>query len=606
MAEGTEVQDLLRHDTPFYAENVAKIVSAKGDVIPLVPRKAQLELDAKLEAQHAAGQPMRAIVCKARKLGFSSWVQIKMLQRVTQNANHRALTVAHDGKTAAELFDIGSTAYDHLPTDPELAYLRPPTSGERRSGTTRQLVFGQPARKLRQAGDLGLNSKLYVDTAREIQGGRGFTYHSMHLSEVAFWESEQKMTSLLNAVPREHGTMVIIESTANGFNHFQKRWQRAEDGISAYVTVFAPWHEEPSYQIPFPSEEEKARFVDTIGTGPYGEDEPNLVETYRCTPEQLNWRRMMIADECNDDINTFHQEFPSNPEEAFVASGSTVFAKHLIQRVKDRTKVTDEQAVPGYFEGADHRTVSTRSGTIQVPQKVLWTPDPKGDWRMWAPPVTEESETGKPKDEQEPLGQYIVPADVAGGEAGTDLAWNAIHVIDHRTREQVAEYRSKCDEAELALQMILAGLFYNRAWLAPEITGGWGLSVARIIALDYRYPAVHRRKQLEGTKQKLQDRLGWDTNTKTKPMIEANMRELLRTDSHGIRSGMLATEMSTYVTDARGRSGPQEGAFSDLLMAYMIGQYLAHEIALRDRKSLGGGQVIDMRTRKTVNQGMGY
>lgn len=601
-----EVADLLRNDTPFYAENVAKIVSANGDVVPLVPRKAQLELDAKLEAQHAAGQPMRAIVLKARKLGFSTWVQIKMLQRVTQNANHRALTVAHDSKTAAELFDIGANAYANLPDDPSVAYLKPTISSQRDSGTTKQLVFGQPARQLRQAGDLGLNSKLYVDTAKEVQGGRGFTYHSLHLSEVAFWDSEQKMTSLLNAVPRVHGTMVVIESTANGYNHFQKRWDRAAKGLGAYVTVFAPWHEEPSYMLPFASEEERDRFIETIGTGPYGADEPDLVETHGCTPEQLNWRRLMIADECNDDVQTFHQEFPSTPEEAFVASGSTVFAKHLIQKVKDRAQNLDPQGEVGRFVGEDFRDVRTRSGTIEVPQKVIWTPDAAGDWRMWEPPVTEESEKHKPEAERRPVGQYVAAADVAGGDAGADLAWNAIQVIDHREKEQVAEYHSKVDEAALAYEMLLAGLFYNHAWLAPEITGGWGLSVARILALDYRYGPVHRRKNPDGVREKLQDRLGWDTNTKTKPMIEGNMREMLQAGTHGVHSAALAAEFSTYVTDERGRSAPQEGSFSDLLMAYMIGQYLARTIPLKDRNSQNTGTVVDMTTRRIINPGMGY
>jgi hypothetical protein len=35
-------------------------------------------LDEALERQRAAGQPMRAIILKARKLGFSTWVQAKL------------------------------------------------------------------------------------------------------------------------------------------------------------------------------------------------------------------------------------------------------------------------------------------------------------------------------------------------------------------------------------------------------------------------------------------------------------------------------------------------------------------------------------------------
>ena len=599
-----EFRELLRSDTPFYAEQVLKIAGADGDVVPLVPRKAQLDLDRALEQQHAAGLPMRAIILKARKLGFSTWVQAKQFQRATQHANHRALTVAHDSTTAAELHDMSETMYANLPSDPDLAFLKPPIANRRGSGTDRFIRFGQDVRSLREAGDRGLNSTISIDTASEVQAGRGFTYHSLHCSEVAFWNDKRKFTALLNAVPPIHGTMVVLESTANGFNHFKERWDRAVAGRSRYAWIFAPWHEEPTYRMDFVSPEERERFIATIGTGPYGAEEPDLIEQFKVTPEQLYWRRLMIADECSDDINDFHQEFPSTPEEAFVSSGRTVFAKTHIARVRDRTKVTDP-SIPtaetpgpkrGELKGQNHLTRPTRAGTIDIPRSALWTPSSTGAWRVWEEPVLAETEQGDDLPNI-PVGQYVVAADVAGGQS-EDAAHNAIQVIDHRTREQVAEYKSQVDEADLALQVLLAGVYYNRAWLAPEITGGWGLSVARILALDYHYPRVYTRKSLEGVNQKRQDRLGFDTNTKTKPLIEANFRDLLKSGEHGIRSAALAAELGTYVVDDRNKSGPQEGSFSDLLMAYMIGQWLAHEIPYRARSS--GGNVIQMSTHRSM------
>ena len=600
-----EFRELLRTDTPFYAEQCLKIVGESGDVVPLVPRKAQLELDAALEKQRAAGEPMRAIVCKARKLGFSTWVQGKIFQRTTLNAQHRALTVAHDSKTAAVLYDMAETMWEQMEVEPGLEFLKPEVVNRRSSGTERSVRFGNKARSLRDQGDLGLNSTLDIGTAKEVQAGRGFTIHSLHCSEVAFWDNPQKLTALLNAVPKVAGTLIVLESTAYGYNDFHKRWVRAMEGNSAYVPIFAAWHEEPSYTRPFASPEERARFVDSIGTGLYGAEEPDLIEMFGCTPEQLNWRRLAIADDCGDDIHNFHQEYPSTWEEAFVASGHTTFPKAHIARVRDRTKVTDpsiptaENPGPerGSFEGSDIDIRVTRSGTVEVPRKVIWTPG-DGPWRVWEQPITEEIES-QDDEPSIPVGQYVVTADVAGGEVGTGLAHNAIQVIDHRTREQVAEYRSQVDEADLALQCLLAAVAYNKAWVAPEVTGSWGLSVARILALDYHYPRVFKRKRLEGTSQKHEDRLGFDTNTKTKPLLEANMRDLLKSGEHGIRSAMLAAELGTYVVNEKGKSGPLEGSFSDLLMAYMIGQFLCQEISYRKR-SAGTNNVIRMSSHRSM------
>jgi hypothetical protein len=59
---------------------------------------------------------MRAIILKARKLGFSTWVQAKFMQRVTQMPFQYALTVAHRG-AAAVLYDMASLMWERLPND---------------------------------------------------------------------------------------------------------------------------------------------------------------------------------------------------------------------------------------------------------------------------------------------------------------------------------------------------------------------------------------------------------------------------------------------------------------------------------------------------------
>ena len=518
----------------------------------------------------------------------STWTQGKMIQRTTQRPNHRALVVAQDRKTGGELFAIGETMYAYLPVPPMVPedwQVKPPLANQRRSS---ELFFGEEGRRSRALGHLGLNSSLRVDTAGEFEAGRGFTLHSLHVSEIAFWPNiTRKLTSLLNAVPDEPETMVVIESTANGHNHFKTLWDAAEAGESDYIPVFVGWHEEPSYMKPFLTEMEREEFIATIGTGPYGEDEPDLQARFGCTPEQLNWRRHAIRNRAQGDLRIFHQEFPAEPDEAFLATGRQVFSTAIVSRIISELREDPPEAEHGSLNPTGWFTKKTRGGDVQVPTGVELAESPDdparvAKWTFYEHPITEATEDRK-------VGQYIVAADVAGGEEDEtgQSAWHALQVIDHRTRIQVAEYRSRIDPDLFSLEAYLVALYYNRAWLAVETTGGWGAPIARRVWREYGYNRMYFRKSLERKKEKQEDRLGWDTNRVTKQFLESTATELLREGSHGIRSIDLSREMLTYVRNARGGTGPESGKFSDLLMAWMIGQQVAGEIPLRPERRPG-------------------
>lgn len=589
MTVTAELRAALRDDFSFYAPECLKIIDREGRLVPFEPKVPQLALDRELEEQRARGEPMRALILKARKIGFSTYCQGKAIQRTTQRENHRALTVAQDTSTAGELFDMGEVMYVNLPDDPELG-IKPKIRNRR---ARRALYFGESASVARLKGDLGLNSSFVVDTAKEVEAGRGFTYHTLHLSEVAFWPDPRKMISLLNAMPDIAETLAIQESTANGFNHFKKSWDRAIAGDSGWIAHFEPWLNEPLYVLPFLDENELERFVETIGTGPFGQDEPGLIEL-GATPEQLNWRRRTIEMNFEGDVRLFKQEFPATDGEAFLSSGETVFSPLMIERVIREAKLTDPERAPrpeergttvaefGRLAVTKTKTVATPYGRMEIPDKFEWKPAPftervEGFWRVWEMPRKEErSEHG---DVLKRAGQYVVAMDPASGEiveAGRG-ARHAIVVIDHESRKQVAEYVSR-EDADLAVeQMYLACLFWNLAWAALEITGGYGLSGARRFTRVYKYAKFYRRREALAPLDHELKRMGWSTDSITKPLMEDEAAKLLREGTHGIRSRFIPHEMQTYIRDERGRTGPEEGNYADRLMAWMIAQMVALE-----------------------------
>ncbi len=589
-----EIAERLKEDTPFYARNVLKIADKRGRIVPLEPSRGQITLDAKLEAQRAAGLPMRAIVLKSRQVGMSTWAQAKLIQRATQRENYNCVVVAHDTATGAKLFRIGERMHGNLPGDRSL---KPEIAGTRRG---RELHFLNGGHQARRNGVGWPDSTYLVDTAGEFQAGRGGTYQAVHCSESAFWDNLLvKLTALKSAVPRHPETLIIIESTANGHNAFKDLWDDAMAGESEYIAFFWPWWKETEYSLPFTSNHERENFrIGDTAQSRFAAGEAQLVdpgpidtETNEHVPlslEQLNWRRHTIANECSGSFDMWNQEFPGEPADSFVASARQVFDPTLVRSVLIRASLSDPRNPtpehPGPAKGllavgkSVERQISSDT-KIAVPTEPLWVPAEKltlgqsTEWSFWTKPEKKEA------------GHFVIGVDVSGGNVdsnSSEPAYHAIEVIDHETHEQVAEYRSRCDPDLLAEQIYLATLMFNQPWVGIEITGGWGLPVIRRMWTGaYRYPFLHFRKSADQKGEKRSDRLGWDTNRKTKPIMEADMAQDLRDGTDGIKSYGLAMELSTYIRHPSGASGPESNKFSDRLLARMIAQQVAREQPIR-------------------------
>jgi hypothetical protein len=136
MTGGPELDALrerLAYDTPFFARHCLWIANKERKLQRLEPLPWQARtpetpahmtpLDEALETQRAGNQPMRVIILKARKLGMSTWVQAKAMQRVTQLSLQSSLTVCHRADATVELADMAGLMYERLPTDHMLAEL---------------------------------------------------------------------------------------------------------------------------------------------------------------------------------------------------------------------------------------------------------------------------------------------------------------------------------------------------------------------------------------------------------------------------------------------------------------------------------------------------
>jgi hypothetical protein len=633
-----QVKARLRDDYPYYFENALKIVTKTGELIPFHLKRPQARLLLQLMAQRDAGEPQRAVLLKARQVGMSTAAQGLVICRATQRANHSARVVAHDRATAASLFSMGRTMWEQLPQA-----IKPTKAYQNDSIDRKYLQFGEPSSMLRGSGLRGLNSAIQTDTAKEAQAGRGLTIHTLHLSEVAFWDYAAKMDALINAVPEHPDMLILVESTANGHNFFKDTWDLAVGGSSGYLPFFTPWFEEDEYRRPFSSEDERADFEAEVGTGPFGEDEPELLrlipemirqweqefqgtrwhlaalsekDLRTRTLEHLYWRRRRIATAGGGDVERFHQEYPSTPDEAFLATGRKVFnAEHVrrVLRVVERTDPsvpTKEHAGPeiGRMAPQTERDVRSRNGfVITVPGGAVWRNRQQlkdedrryAHWRVWEHPDRGgmDFDTMQP---QEP-GHYVIAVDPASGQENEgELDASSVQVINHRTLEQCAELTVRhLDGDELAREVLLAALYFNQAWVNVERTGGHGVPILRRLRLDYRYPRIYMERSKDRRMEHTSDRMGWSTDSASKPMLIDRGKELLREEVDGIRSRHLALELLYYVMDDRGRTGAEPGKTDDRLMAWLIAQESARRLAISQVKRKSSSSTRPARLSRT-------
>lgn len=656
-----EVLRRLREDYAFYPSRCLKIVNKDAEVVPFRLKRPQLRLNLGLMEQRDAGRPQRAVLLKARQVGMSTDAQGLAIQRATQHPNHKAMTVAHRNKTASELFSIGQFMWANLPAEikPQAAYQRNSRGGQK------FLMFGEPSRNLRMLGVMGLNSQLEIESAEEVDAGRGLTLHTLHLSEYAFWANAAKGTALIEAVAERPFTLVLIESTAKGHNHFKTAWDLAESGASGYIAHFTPWFEDDEYREPFANDDDRADFEAIVGTGPLGEDEDELLELIparvreweaearewaKCYPadvleavpgfdgsgrpllrltdaqlrtrvlEHLYWRRNKIATPAiNGDLTKFHAEYPATPDEAFIATGRKVFNPEQVRRVLKRCMESDpvlpSPACPGPriggFMPVKEVEQRTRHGlTIGTPQAVRFAERARmpveerrrAHWRLWEMPCAggtncqcKACRSRESLLDKVPAGQYIVFADPATGEEDEEgtLAEHGLVVLNHRTLEQVGEFSlQRMDPDEIARELLMAALFFNRAWIGVENSGGYGLPILHRLARDYRYARVFKMQDEGRQFEHERDNLGWVTSAKTKPEMIARGQELLRTQADGIRSRKLAGQLLTYVADERGRTKPEKGKLADLLTSWLGGQMVAQRRPIRsdrDKRSSSTG-----------------
>ena len=315
------------HDKLWRLNNLYLIQDKAARKVPFRLNQVQQEF---LENRHG-----RDVIVKARQLGFSTIIDLDLLDDVLFHRNFNANIIADTLPNAKKLFETKvKFPYENLPGGLQQGFIKGDDSHE-------ALTFGGDHR-----------SSVHVSTS-----ARSGTIHNLHVSEMgkiaatAPGKAQEIITGSFEAVPK-HGK-IAVESTAEGaYGAFHdiamlaKRKRDAGAKLSAldFKLHFEPWWTDDEYQLPSNQSIVDADLEDYF---------ESLLKNHGVylAPQQRAWyaaKRESLQDR-------MLQEYPSTFEEAFNVSVKGAYYAQQMARMRLENRIGRVAYDPNYpvFTGWD-------------------------------------------------------------------------------------------------------------------------------------------------------------------------------------------------------------------------------------------------------------
>jgi hypothetical protein len=529
--DARKLLDAYRDHAKFCARCL-RVEDKKGNVVPLNLWPSQIKLSQAIAKQQAARRPVRIIGLKARRVGWSLNAAAEIFRRIAFLPGQHAAVVAHDYPATVNLFRY----YQQF-----MRYYTP-LSVEGVPGS-----LGLPdSRPVKETIEWEHGSWVRCITAGSPEAARSYSLRFLQLDEFAFWpDANRALTALMQCVPDDPDTMVLILSTANGVGGaYYDLWQRAVDpsADSEWIAVFLGCHDHPEYVRPLDVAPDRFQASMT-------DEEHELQQRFGVSLEFLNWRRWCIENNCAGNIDSFHQEYPMTPEEAFIASGRPRFDMRALSRMP----ILRDPIVGGLEE----HVVGPR-------RQVVFEAREKGELLIYRKPTQGE--------------QYVIGADAAEGidtgselGSGSDPDYASAQVLNLATGEQVAKLRARLQPSIFAEYLYFLGKYYNWAYLVPEANNMGIAVIEHLLRLQYPMQYLHERRRDPDDRSSSQlHRLGFKTTTVTRPQLISDLDLAIREQSVIIRDANTLQECRTFVIGSNGKAAAQQGCHDDDVMALAL------------------------------------
>lgn len=382
----------------------------------------------------------RTLVAKARQKGFSSYILAEFSVRCLGYTGTHAVVMSHEGQATQRLLDKASYYLRHIKGPP-------PKFGRH---SRNEFYFEK------------MESSFYIGTAGSKAFGRGDFVTDLHCSEYAWWEDPGKHhAGIFQAVPKTG--RITIESTGNGrANDFYFLWVNAEK--MGYTRLFYPWYADDEYVL--------NHIISWTPTTPgWNGHLKEIQQKLGVSDQKMAWYEWKFR-ELREDIKMMNQEYPTEPEDCFQATGGALFPNVRMEKSSDW--ITDEKKFGFYMN--------------------YLRGHPCGGF------------------------MYIMGCDPSGGTGNDDAA---LQIFCCQTGELVLSLANDQIQpirfGELICQL---GSLYNDAFVVPE-GNNHGIAVVEYLKNHYKRYRIYKRKLGTATTPPL---YGWLNNQQNKHSLIDTMQ----------------------------------------------------------------------------------
>jgi len=289
------------------------IIDKRGDRVPFIFNNVQnLYWQTLIKDWGLSLEGTREIILKARKEGFSSLIDAIFTIDFLLRPNIGSQIISHKDKETQILFDRVHFFVNSF--------------CEKRGINRKELLDTDRTNFLRNKAN---GSYIYIGTAGAKTLGRGPTLQNIHWSEIGHFPNTEIINAEKLVVGAEEQVAtgvgrIFRESTGNmQGDFFYSECERARKGEGHFKFRFFPWYKFDEYRtnvkIFEPTQEEKV-----------------VMEQYGLDKTQMFWYRQKMDGYKTKTLGL--REYPTTPEEAFLAGGAGFFDPDILKACLDRIR----------------------------------------------------------------------------------------------------------------------------------------------------------------------------------------------------------------------------------------------------------------------------
>lgn len=436
--------------------------------------------DAQVEAVYLWISERYTVALKARQIGFSTLISTYCFWLTFFYPDRAIVMLSKTERDAVKLLDKAKYGGRFLP-----AWMK----------------YRGPVVQVNQTR-MAMSNESYLESLPSASDpARGETVYTVVVDELGLLPNSDEAWAAIEPIADVGGRVIMLGTAHGEGNLFHKLWVGSQNNTNRFKGIFFPWWS--------------------------GDRDEEWYESKR--RDLPDWQ--------------LAQEYPNDPDEAFLRSGHPVFN---VETLRAMTSAQPE-----------------RGRLVSGPEGREFDIQPNGPLRVWRYP--------------EEGARYAIGVDVAEGLEHGD--YSVAYVVDAKSRDVVACFHDRVDADLLGTDVVFnLGRWYNNALVGVE-SNNHGLTTNKALARMMYSPLYHSRSQSKVRAQS-SDVLGWRTTTITKPLAIDELNQALREGQLHVHDADCIAELRTFIREGDGKM--HGSPFDDRVMALAIAAQMLKYVWLRE------------------------